>query len=177
MAQLANVSLMFTAHQCVHTHATQLRNATMRFHRGRRVLSCLRQPTTTNLPSRIPARPPSPSLLLRQPLLPVSRMHAMDFVAGIVSSFSSPFSYSSRSCSSTSWPLSISSTNLVTMTNKKRARGCPLNYLYYVSGEVERALATIATIFRIIRQMVGISLELLLQLFQKLNDHGRKEVH
>lgn len=47
----------------------------------------------------------------------------------------------SRPSSATLRPLSISSTNLVTMTNKNRKRGCPLNYLHYFVGEeVEKLL-------------------------------------
>lgn len=83
MAQLANVSLMFTAHHCgIHTHATQLRN---RYHAippwpASRHIATDKQRIFPLVFSHDPLLSLSPARLL-------SRMHAMGG-EGIISSSS-----------------------------------------------------------------------------------------
>lgn len=138
MAQLANVSLMFTAHHhCgIHAHATQLRN---RYHAipPWPASSIYRHRQTTNLPSRLLARPPSSLSLSLSPgfFLVCTRWGGGSFPPPRSSMYAFPRLFLPSLSSSTLRPLSISSTNLVTMTNKNRKRGCPLNYLLYFVGE------------------------------------------
>lgn len=138
MAQLANVSLMFTAHHCA-VYTLTRRN-------------CVTLPCDSTVVGEYHTdkQPIFPLVLFSHGPLParswLSRMHAMDLVCGGEGgrSFPPPRSsmYPLASLPSTTLrPLSISSTNLVTMTNKNRKRGCPLNYLHYFVGEeVETAL-------------------------------------